>query len=80
MAGHDTCVFDQLIDNVDIVDDIKDESLNFGEEKDISLVVKRSVTIKLFLKILLVVCKFSLLDGLCTTIRERDHFGKAADL
>jgi len=70
----------ELVDYVNVVDNIEDQSLHFDEQQSISLGVKGSVGFELLSKVLLVVCELILADGLVAVLREFDVLRQAADL
>ena len=80
LACEDGLITCQLVNHVNVVNYVQDESLGFGEKKSISFVIERCVVCELPLQILLVVRKFALLHGLSAGLREVDHFREATYL
>ena len=64
LAGQNGLIFSELVNHINIVNYIEDKGLYLGKKKSIPFIVERSVTFKLFLQVLLVICKFSFLHGL----------------
>lgn len=73
-------VVHQLVDNVHIMNQVQNQSLDFAEKQTISLVVKLGVGLQLLLQVLLVISKLSGLDCFDCVLTESHHLGEAADL
>ncbi len=52
-------ILSELLNNINVVNDIKDKGFNLGEQKEITLIVKGSIALQLSLQVLLVVGKFT---------------------
>jgi len=63
LRPHDLSVFQKLFSNVNVVNHIQNESLDFVKKQEVSLVLKNSEALKLFLQVASVVLKLALFDG-----------------
>jgi hypothetical protein len=80
LASLDDLVSEQLVNNIDVVDDIKDQRLNLHKQKVIATVFKGCVTFELPLEVSLVVLELALFNGIDAVGTEVHHLGQAAYL
>ena len=72
--GLSDAIFEELVDDIDVVNDVQNESFYLNEKKVVSTMFESCIALKLPCKVSFVVLELALLDGILRVFAEVDHF------